>query len=120
MSYNPWPEEGVPRAPRPAVAVPPAPANYVPQSLRPSQSAGAIAASEEGRSQVRNRERAINFLFTVLLLAAVRKGKGRQSIYQAGTGFSCFVCTSDVETYGTQREKNLNFLKINKMIVIVK
>ena len=85
----------MPRAPRPAVAVPPAPANYVPQSLRPSQSAGAIAASEEGRSQVRNRERVINFLFTVLLLAAVRKGKGRQSIYQAGTGFSCFVCTSD-------------------------
>ena len=113
MSSNPWPEEGVPRAPRPAVAVPPAPANYVPQSLRPSQSAGAIAASEEGRSQVRNRERVINFLFTVLLLAPVRKGKGRQSIYQSGTGFSCFVCTSDVETYGTgiQREKIQNFLK---------
>lgn len=46
-----WLEEGVPRAPRPVVAVPPAPANYVPQSLRPSQSAGAIAASDEEESQ---------------------------------------------------------------------
>ncbi len=46
-------EEGVPRAPRPAVAVPPTPANYVPQSLRPSQSAGALVASGEDESQVR-------------------------------------------------------------------
>jgi hypothetical protein len=47
-------EEGVPRAPRPAVAVPPTPANYVPQSLRPSQSAGALTASDEDDNQVRN------------------------------------------------------------------
>ncbi len=47
-----WLEEGVPRAPRPAVAVPPAPANYVPQSLRPSQPSGAIAASDEDQSPV--------------------------------------------------------------------
>jgi hypothetical protein len=46
-------EEGVPRAPRPAVAVPPTPANYVPQSLRPSQSAGALVGSGEDESQVR-------------------------------------------------------------------
>jgi hypothetical protein len=47
-----WLEEGVPRAPRPAVAVPPAPANYVPQSLRPAQPSGAIAASDEDQSPV--------------------------------------------------------------------